>query len=76
MPVIGTPGNTQPGKVVWHDLVTPDLEKARAFYAGLFGWQFEALSDGYLLARNQGRPVAGLSARPWNSGGAFRCCAC
>jgi predicted enzyme related to lactoylglutathione lyase len=61
LPVIGTPGNTQPGKVVWHDLVTPDLDKARAFYGELFGWQFEQLGDGYLLARYQGRPVAGLA---------------
>ena len=61
LPVIGTPGNAQPGKVVWHDLVTPDLDKSRAFYGALFGWQFEQLSDGYLLARYQGRPVAGLA---------------
>ncbi len=61
LPVIGTPGTTLPGKVVWHDLVTPDLEKSRNFYGELFGWRFEELSDGYLLARNEGRPVAGLA---------------
>jgi predicted enzyme related to lactoylglutathione lyase len=61
LPVIGTPGNSQPGKVVWHDLVTPDLDKSRAFYGALFGWQFEQLGDGYLLARYEGRPVAGLA---------------
>jgi predicted enzyme related to lactoylglutathione lyase len=61
LPVIGTEGNTLPGKVVWHDLVTPDLDKSRAFYGELFGWQFEQLSDGYLLARHEGRPVAGLA---------------
>ncbi|MFL7868771.1 MAG: hypothetical protein AB8I58_08085, partial [Anaerolineales bacterium] len=38
LPVIGTEGNTLPGKVVWHDLVTPDLDKSRAFYGELFGW--------------------------------------
>lgn len=61
LPVIGTPGTSLPGKVVWHDLVTPDLEKSRSFYGELFGWRFEELSDGYLLARNDGRPVAGMA---------------
>jgi predicted enzyme related to lactoylglutathione lyase len=61
LPVIGTPGTSLPGKVVWHDLVTPDLERSRTFYADLFGWRFEELSNGYLLARNEGRPVAGLA---------------
>jgi len=61
LPVIGTPGTSLPGKVVWHDLVTPDLEKSKTFYGELFGWQFEELSSGYLLARNEGRPVAGLA---------------
>ena len=26
------------GKFVWHDLVTADIAKARAFYTALFGW--------------------------------------
>lgn len=29
------------GKFVWHDLITDDVEGARAFYGGLFGWTFE-----------------------------------
>jgi predicted enzyme related to lactoylglutathione lyase len=61
LPVIGTPGTTQLGKVVWHDLLTPDLETSRTFYGELFGWRFEELSDGYLLARSEGRPVAGMA---------------
>jgi len=61
LPAIGTPGTSLPGKVVWHDLLTPDLDKSRTFYAELFRWQFEEVSDGYLLARNEGRPVAGLA---------------
>ena len=30
-----------PGKVIWADLVTPDLKQAEDFYAGLFGWSFQ-----------------------------------
>ena len=29
-----------PGKIVWHDLVTPDPAAARKFYGELFGWTF------------------------------------
>lgn len=30
------------GKFVWHDLITEDIDAARRFYGGLFGWEFEA----------------------------------
>jgi len=29
------------GKIVWNDLITEDLDAARRFYGGLFGWTFE-----------------------------------
>lgn len=52
------------GKVVWHDLITEDLEAVRPFYAGLFGWIFEeANSDrtaDYVVARKDNIIVAGL----------------
>lgn len=50
------------GTFVWHDLVTPDIERARKFYGALFGWEFPA-SDAppdYRLATLHGRAVAGL----------------
>ena len=28
------------GTPTWFDLMTPDADKARAFYAALFGWQY------------------------------------
>src|SRR5580704_13811163 len=31
------------GKVVWVELITPDLARAEAFYAGLLNWSFEKL---------------------------------
>ena len=51
------------GKIVFVELVTPDLAAAKRFYAGLFGWTFkdiEADGTGYAEAFLDGRPVAGL----------------
>jgi predicted enzyme related to lactoylglutathione lyase len=53
-----------PGKVVWADLVTPNLAGAEAFYAGLFGWTFRDLHLGeidYAVASVNGRVIAGLA---------------
>lgn len=50
-----------PGKFVWHNLITPDAEAARAFYGELFGWEFE-LQDGgrYSVISYGGRNVGGI----------------
>jgi len=52
------------GKLVWHDLITDDLEAARRFYGDLFGWTFESgkgpQGNDYILARHDGVYVAGL----------------
>lgn len=61
VPPIGTQGVHHPGKVVWHDLVTPSLKRAKSFYSGLLGWTFEDVSNGYTLARNNGQLVAGIA---------------
>ena len=69
------PALTQPasgehhvGKVVWADLVTPDLDGAKRFYGGLFGWTFRDVpgDPNYALALLDGEPVAGMvhKARP------------
>jgi predicted enzyme related to lactoylglutathione lyase len=54
------------GKVVWHDLITEDLDSARSFYGDLFGWTFEDSSGGrgddYVVARKGDIIVAGLLA--------------
>ncbi len=55
-----------PGKVVWVDLVTPDLDGAKRFYSGLFGWTFRDVHSGdkdFVLALLNGRPVGGLVQR-------------
>jgi predicted enzyme related to lactoylglutathione lyase len=62
LPPLSDSGIEHPGKIVWHDLVTPDPSRAKAFYGALLGWTFEQLSDGYWLARNDGIAVAGIAA--------------
>jgi predicted enzyme related to lactoylglutathione lyase len=54
------------GKVVWVDLVTPDLASAKRFYGALFGWSFNDIHTGhtdYSVALLDGRPVGGLVQR-------------
>jgi uncharacterized protein len=51
------------GTFSWVDLGTTDVEGAKAFYGGLFGWQMEDLSTargGYTMCSLQGRDVAGI----------------
>jgi hypothetical protein len=54
-----------PGRVVWHDLVTRDLEVSKAFYGALFGWTWRAPSSGkdltYVVAEMAGMAMAGIA---------------
>jgi predicted enzyme related to lactoylglutathione lyase len=73
LPPIGGPGGSEHhvGKVIWADLVAPDLAAAERFYSGLFGWTFQTFHTGdtdYAVARLGGRPVAGVVQRPIPSG--------
>jgi predicted enzyme related to lactoylglutathione lyase len=57
-----------PGTFCWSELSTTDLEGAKSFYAGLFGW--EAIDnpvpgDGvYSMQNLGGRPVAAIAPQP------------
>jgi predicted enzyme related to lactoylglutathione lyase len=54
------------GKVIFVELVTPDLAAAKTFYAGLFGWTFRDVPIGgaeYAEASLNGHPVAGIARR-------------
>lgn len=54
------------GKVIWVDLITPDLVGAKRFYSGLFGWTFNDIHIGdtdYSVALLDGVPVGGLVQR-------------
>ena len=52
------------GTPSWVDLGVPDLEAAKAFYEGLFGWSVDAdarpEAGGYAMCLLRGKPVAGL----------------
>ncbi len=61
LPPISASGVYHPGKVVWRDLLTPDMEASRAFYSGMFGWAFESVGPGYDLIRHNGRLIAGMA---------------
>lgn len=73
LPPIGGPNTSEHhvGKVIWADLVTPDLAGAERFYSGLFGWTFQTIHAGdtdYAVAQLGGRPIAGLLQRPVPTG--------
>ncbi|NYE93899.1 hypothetical protein FHU41_000120 [Psychromicrobium silvestre] len=55
------------GTPCWVDVQVDDLEAARAFYSGLFGWDIQDSSEdagGYLMASLKGKSVAGLGPKP------------
>ncbi len=59
------------GKVVFVELVTPDLAAAKRFYGGLFGWSFQDAGGGvnrFTQASVAGRVVAGIVQRTMPSG--------
>lgn len=65
LPAIVEPASEErhPGKVIFVELVTPDLAAAKPFYAGLFGWTYrdiETAGTEYAEALLDGQPVAGL----------------
>jgi predicted enzyme related to lactoylglutathione lyase len=72
LPPLYEPASTEHhvGKVIWAELITPDLQGAERFYSGLFGWTFydvpgvsTAIDTKYAVARLAGRPIAGLLQR-------------
>jgi predicted enzyme related to lactoylglutathione lyase len=56
-----------PGTFSWVDLQTDDLDRAKSFYADLFGWSYDDIPIGddsvYSMAKVQGHRVAGLGER-------------
>jgi predicted enzyme related to lactoylglutathione lyase len=65
VPPITSPasGEHHPGKPIFAGLITPDLTKAKQFYAGLFGWTFHDVAGArspYAEAYLDGSAVAGL----------------
>lgn len=48
----------------WNELMTTDVDAAKAFYGAAFGWTFESMRMGisvYWVAKNEGRLTAGIA---------------
>ncbi|MGR9114625.1 MAG: VOC family protein [Gammaproteobacteria bacterium] len=59
-PITDPPTQTHlSGKIVWHDLLTGDLNASKQFYQALFGWTFKQ-TDHYTIVLNHGSPIAGM----------------
>jgi predicted enzyme related to lactoylglutathione lyase len=63
----GVASEHHPGKIIWADLVTPDMAAAQRFYGGMFGWTFETVhvrGIEYSVASLGKQPVAGILQKP------------
>lgn len=58
----------EPGTYAWSELITTDLDGAKAFYGAVFGWGHETHEGGpvggYTEWKVAGAPVAGMMAKP------------
>jgi predicted enzyme related to lactoylglutathione lyase len=55
--------SAEPGRFVWRDLLTKDVNAAKKFYGDLFGWRFENTKRNdrpYVLARSGSTLVGGI----------------
>ncbi len=57
----------KPGTISWTDLATTDQEGAKAFYAALFGWEYDEQPVGegqtYSMAKLRGRSAAAIATQ-------------
>lgn len=55
-----------PGRMVWRESSTKDVEKTKRFYGDLFGWSYEPYDMGpngtYWMIKNGGKSVGGMMA--------------
>ncbi|MDH3660512.1 MAG: VOC family protein [Alphaproteobacteria bacterium] len=55
---------TDHGHFCWNELMTRDVESAKAFYSDTIGWQFNGMDDPeggtYWIAMDGDQPVAGI----------------
>ena len=63
-PITNTPTNNKlTGKIVWHDLLTDDVNSVKTFYGGLFGWKYDNGDDPdavYTTILFNGNPIGGI----------------
>jgi uncharacterized protein len=54
---------TSVGQIMWHTLMTPDVEKAKAFYGKLLGWEYEIFKPGEMdvpMIKQNGQSHGGI----------------
>jgi predicted enzyme related to lactoylglutathione lyase len=65
-PIMASPsGEYHPGKFVWYDLMTTDIQAVKKFYGELFGWTFEDVGTvdvPYTIIQNNGITIGGIFA--------------
>jgi predicted enzyme related to lactoylglutathione lyase len=62
------------GTPCWVDIGVPDIQKAGAFYSGLFGWDVQDTGPeggGYSMCTFGGRPVAGIGGQAAPDSGVY-----
>ncbi len=71
-PLVSPPTQTHMvGRLIFAQLISPDIHAAGAFYSALFGWTLHELRFGptvYAIASLGGRPIAGMLQRPFPPG--------
>ncbi len=65
-PVTSSPRPIPAGEPIWVDLTTPAPQRTRAFYAALFGWEYQVMEEfgGYANAHRGGKRAAGIAPAP------------
>ena len=52
------------GSFIWNELMSPDVEKAKAFFAETLGWSYDSMPMGegstYWIAKMGDKPVGGI----------------
>ena len=64
---MATDVSTRVGRFVWHDLLTGDVERAKAFYTDLLGWEIEVFKPGemdYPMISSGGKQHGGFGPAP------------
>ena len=61
----------QHGAFSWNELITTDIEGAKAFYSKMFNWQLEDINNEmpYTLAKIDGQEIAGMMTMPPEAAG-------
>lgn len=62
IPPISSPATDEyiPGKFIWADLVTRDMDLVSSFYGEVFGWDIQEVTPGYRVAYLEGRAIGGI----------------